>query len=166
MIVPVERLTFTFPSGWVVLKFDDSAFYREQFSKMWQGIKSVDLVAVSTEETVYLIEVKDYRVIRDAGPSELPHVVAKKVFDTLAAQIPCRLNANDDFERQIAKRVCGARALVVVLHLEQPTKKVGIFTPYDRANLQQKLRQLLRPIHARPWVVQKNSMSTAAWNVA
>jgi len=163
--VSVERLSFTFPDKWEVQKFDDSTFYRMQFGKMWQEIKAVDLIAMSMTETAFFIEVKDYRIGINTAPSGLPKVVAEKVFDTLAAQIPCRLNGNDAFEKHMAERVCKASALVVVLHIEQPTRPVGIFRPYDRANLQQKLRQLLKPIHAHPWVLQMTSMGNADWTV-
>jgi hypothetical protein len=165
LTLDVENLSFTFPDTWTVIKFDDTVFYRGQFGKMWEGIKAVDLVAVSDDRTAYLIEVKDYRVAREPGPKELPHLVAAKVFDTLAAQIPCKLNANEDAEQAIAKRVSECLKLVVVLHVEQPLFNKGIFRPYDPANLQNKLRELIKPIHARPLVLHRQAMGGVLWTV-
>lgn len=166
MDIEVERLTFHFPDTWFVIKFDDTKFYRQQFSRMWQPIKSVDLVAVSNARAAFLIEVKDYRVTVDAGPSELPQIVAQKVFDTLAAQVPCRINANEELEQLVASKVCRCESLSVVLHLEEPTRHTGLFRPYNVANLQMKLRQLLRPIHAHPQVLSMARMGAASWSVS
>ena len=166
MEIKVEQLIFDFPGSWYAMKFDDSNYYRRQFGRMWQRISSVDLVAVSNDGIAFFIEVKDYRLARESGPSELPEIVAHKVFDTLAAQIPCKLHATEEDERLICKKVCLASDLIVVLHLEQPQTRVGIFRPYDRALIQQKLRQLLKPVHARPWVLCMDSMGNAPWSVS
>ncbi len=165
MIVQVEQLSFSFPQGWDVVKYDDTSFYRNQFGRMWQSIRAVDLLAVSDNNVAYLVEVKDYRLATDAAPTDLPLIIAQKIFDTLAALLPCSLNANETVEQDIAAKACGCKKLVVVLHLEQPNVQVGIFRPYNRADLQQKLRQILKPIDAHPWVLQKSKMGTAAWTV-
>ena len=41
------------------IKFDDSTFYRQHFSKITPGIKAVDILAVK-QKIGYLIEIKDY----------------------------------------------------------------------------------------------------------
>ena len=61
--IEVDGLTFTFPDSWKVSKYDDWAFYRNQFSKIKNGIKAVDLLAIENQVT-WLIEVKDYRTSR------------------------------------------------------------------------------------------------------
>jgi len=165
LTINVDSLSFSFPDLWNVVKFDDTAFYRRQFGKMWQGIKAVDLLAVSDDGTAYLIEVKDYRNSSQKGPDELVGMVAAKVFDTLAAQIPCKLNANDDVEKRIATLVSECRKLVVVLHVEQPVVPLGIFRPYLPANLQDKLRRRVRPIHAHPLVIHRRAMAGVLWKV-
>ena len=161
----VEKLTFSFPDGWQVQKYDDSVFYKEHFVRILDSISAVDLIAVAPNKVAYLIEVKDYRLATDSGPKDLPNVVARKVLYTLAAQIPCRLMANSEAERTIAALVCECKALVIVLHLEEPTVPNGIFRPYKAADLLQKLRQILRPIHARPWVLNRSRLGDASWTV-
>jgi hypothetical protein len=132
---------------------------------MWNGIKAVDLLAVSDDKIAYLIEVKDYRMSIESGPEELPRLVAEKVFDTLAAQIPCKLNANEVSEREIAGLVAECRQLVIVLHIEQPIIPKGIFRPYLPVNLQSRLRQKLKAIHAHPLVLHRKGMAGVSWTV-
>jgi len=51
------KLTFHFDFD--AIKFDDTAFYRNHFSRITNAIKAVDIVAVNNE-IGYLIEIKDY----------------------------------------------------------------------------------------------------------
>lgn len=67
----VDGLNFDFPDDWQVSKYDDWSYYRNQFAKMWNGIKSLDLLAVDPVQTAWLIEVKDYRVNQRTKPSKL-----------------------------------------------------------------------------------------------
>ena len=69
-------LTFQFPSGSHVGKYDDWAFYRNQFSKI-PGTKAVDFVCVHGTEC-WLIEVKDYRFHPRTKPTNIAHEVARK----------------------------------------------------------------------------------------
>jgi len=46
------------------IKFDDSTFYRKHFSKMTNGIKAVDILAVN-QEIGYLIEISNTTLILD-----------------------------------------------------------------------------------------------------
>ena len=59
--INVDGLLFVFPEGWEVDKFDELAFYRNQFSKQHNNIKAVDLLALEcSKKTLWLIEVKDF----------------------------------------------------------------------------------------------------------
>ena len=59
--INVDGLLFVFPEGWEVDKFDEWAFYRNQFSKQHNNIKAVDLLALEcSKKTLWLIEVKDF----------------------------------------------------------------------------------------------------------
>ena len=107
VVVKVDTLTFTFPSGWVAEKFDDSNFYRNQFSRQFNGIKAVDLLALSPERTAYFIEVKDYRHPNTIKPSDLADSIAKKVMMTLAALLPAKHRANEPREKVFATDVLG-----------------------------------------------------------
>jgi hypothetical protein len=164
--VQVDGLQFDFPSLWATSKYDDWAFYRAQFRGMWGGIKAVDLLAVDPDQTAWLIEVKNYRMHARTKPSELGDEVAHKVFDTLAAMLPAKVNANDAGEVKMATAVLGAKKLRVVLHLEQP-KKHSALRPraIDPANVLQTMRRLLKPIDAHPIVAETTRMGSLAWSV-
>ncbi|WP_432742521.1 hypothetical protein ABXJ76_17850 [Methylobacter sp. G7] len=162
----VDGLNFDFPDDWLVSKYDDRSFYRNQFITIKNGIKSLDLLAVDLNKTAWLIEVKDYRLHPRTKPSELGIEVAHKVFDTLAAIIPAKIHATDPDEKQLARAVSASRKLRVVLHLEQPAKHSKLrpraINPVD---VQQKIRQLLKPVDAHPLVVEMGSMNGLEWNV-
>jgi hypothetical protein len=55
VIKSVDGLTFTFPDGWEVEKYDDWKYYRSHFSKQMDGIKAVDLLALGPGRVAYLI---------------------------------------------------------------------------------------------------------------
>jgi hypothetical protein len=162
----VDGLAFDFPDPWEATKYDDWSFYRNQFVRMWNGIKSVDLLAIDPDKTVWLIEVKDYRMHARTKPSDLGDEVAGKVFDTLAAILPAKVNANDAEEARLAKAVLGAKKLRVVLHVEQPAKHSALrpraINPLD---VQQTLRLKLKPVDAHPFVAEKIRMGSLAWSV-
>ncbi len=163
----VDGLIFDFPDDWLVSKYDDWSFYRNQFSRMWNGIKSLDLLAIDPNKTAWLIEVKDYRINSRTKPSDLAEEIAHKVFDTLAAIIPAKIHATDSNEKQLARAVSASRGLRVVLHLEQPEKHSKLrpraINPTD---VQQKIRQLLKPVNAHPLVVDMRSMKDFEWKVS
>ncbi len=161
----IDGITFDFPDNWNVGKYDDWSFYRNQFSRMWNGIKAVDLIAVDpAANSLWLIEVKDYRVNQRTKPSDLGEEVALKVFDTLAGMLPAKVHANDVAEQNMAIHALSCKYLRVVLHLEQPRKHSKLFPrSIDPANLQQKIRQLVKPIDAHPRVVEIASMDRLSW---
>ncbi len=162
----VDGLTFQFPDNWQVSKYDDWAFYRKQFAKMWTGIKSIDLLAVEPNKTAWLIEVKDYRVHRRTKPSDLSNEIAEKVYDTLAAMLPAKVNANDREEKRIASVITSCKQIRVVLHLEQPLNHSKLYPHIiDTADLKQKIRQLIKPIDPHPCVVDKNRLNGLQWIV-
>lgn len=163
----VDGLNFDFPDNWQVSKYDDWSFYRNRFARMWNGIKSLDLLAVDSDKTAWLIEVKDYRVNSRTKPSDLGEEVAYKVFDTLAALIPAKINATNSDEKQLASAVSASRKLRVVLHLEQPEKRSKLRPrAINPADVQQKIRQLLKPVDAHPLVVDMRSMRELEWQVS
>jgi hypothetical protein len=165
--INVDGLNFDFPAGWQVSKYDEWAFYRNQFSRMRSGIKALDLVALDPQKTGWLIEVKDYRNNPRTKPSGLGEEVAHKVFDTLAALPPARINAADPAEKGLADDLLKTRRYRVILHLEQPAKHSTLrpraINPVD---VQQKLRQLIKPVDAHPCVVEKGRMGSLAWSVS
>lgn len=162
----VDGLSFDFPANWQVSQYDFWSFYRNQVSRMWNGIKALDLLAVAPNQTAWLIEVKDYRLQPRTKPSELGDEVARKVFDTLAALIPAKNYANNADEKKIAAAVTRARRLRVVLHLEQPAKHSKLRPiAINPADVKQKIRQLIKPFDAHPLVVSKEKLGTLEWRV-
>ena len=164
--LPVDGLYFNFPDDWHVSKYDDWSFYRNQFSRMWNGIKSLDLLVISPAKTAWLIEVKDYRLNQRTKPSELPEEIGQKVFDTLAALLPAKVNASDVGEVDISRRMLEANRLRVVLHLEQPAKHSKLRPrAINPADVQMKLRQILKPIDAHPILAEMARMRDLEWSV-
>ena len=133
---------------------------------MWNGIKALDLLAIDPDKTAWLIEVKDYRIYPRTKPSDLGEEIAHKVFDTLAAIIPAKIHATNSDEKQLARAVYASRKLRVVLHLEQPEKHSKLRPrAINPADVQQKIRQLLKPVDAHPLVVDMKSMRGLEWHV-
>jgi hypothetical protein len=160
----VDRIEFTFPNHWIAARYDEWSFYRNQFVKMRDGIKAVDLIVCDNATQVWFIEVKDYQNNVRTKPSEIAEEVARKVFDTLAALLPAQANANDRGEQQMATRILKAKTLRVVLHLEQPSAHSRLFPrAIDPANVTQKLKRLLKAIDAHPLVVEMAQMRGLPW---
>jgi hypothetical protein len=163
----VDGLNFDFSDNWQVSQYDVWSFYRNQVSRMWSGIKALDLLAVDPNKTAWLIEVKDYRQQQRTKPSDLGDEVAHKVFDTLAALIPAKNCASDAGEKQIARAVTLAHSLRVVLHLEQPVKHSKLRPiAINPADVKQKIRQLLKPVDVHPLVVSKANLGALEWCVS
>ncbi|TRW92779.1 hypothetical protein [Candidatus Methylobacter oryzae] len=158
-LIDVDGLNFEFPDGWQIGKYDDWSFYQNQFKRMKIGIKALGLIAVDPSKTAWLIEVKDYRINRRTKPSDLSEEIAHKVFDTLAAIIPSKIHATNTTEKQLARAVSASHELRIVLHLEQPKNPSALFPrAINPANVQQKMRKLLKPVDAHPMVVDMSSM--------
>jgi len=163
----VDGLNFDFPEEWKVSKYDGWSFYRNHFAKMWNGIKAVDLLAVDSFGASWLIEVKDYRIHQRTKPSELGEELAYKVFDTLAAMLPAKVHAHDLDEKRMASFIAGCGEIHVILHIEQPRKHSKLFPrAINPAHVQQKIRQLLKPIDAHPKVVEMSAMQSLGWSVS
>lgn len=159
----VERLTFKFPMGWDVCKYDDWSFYRNQFVGQIEGLKGVDIIAIDTSKRAYLVEVKDYRFPGSEKPSELPNAVAKKVLCTLAAMLPAKLNGTVPSEIDISKKVLRCSDLRIVVHIEQSQRHMPIV---DLADLKQKLKRMLRAVDPHLRIVHMSNMHNLSWTVA
>lgn len=159
--IPVDGITFVFPGGWSVSKYDDWQYYRGHFSRMENGIKGVDLLAMDPTRTkLWLIEVKDFR--KGLRKKELPlhEELFAKVRDTLAALLPAAIHAVDDLEKDFAISALKAKEIHIVFHGEQPAKPSKLFPQsYTRADVSQKLQQVFRPIDPHPRVVCSGKMS-------
>ncbi len=185
------ELTFTFPEGWRATKLDEWSFYKDQFMKLCSGlqstcakcdanlhcqncgtsknvgIKAVDFVAIDTQDTTWLIEVKDYRRHRRTKAIDIGSEIALKVRDTLATIAAASRNANNPTEKALALAALASSHFRIVLHLEQPKTSAKLF-PHakDRADFVQKLKQLLRSVDPRPRVVGMGSLIDGTWKVS
>ena len=158
----VDGLIFSFPTGWTASKYDEWAYYRNQFSKQRDSLQAVDLISVAPGQVAYLIEVKDYRHPDTERPSGLPDTLANKVLCTLAALFPASLHASND-EKQHARRALDCAELSLVFHIEQPRAHRPAI---DLADLKQKLRSRLRAIDPHFKIVNTSNMAGLAWTVA
>lgn len=164
--VHVDGLNFEFPDEWALSKYDDWSFYNNRFKRILEGIKALDLLAVSPSRTAWLIEVKDYRIHQRTKPSDLADEVAKKALDTLAAMLPAKIYAPDSHEKEISSAIIGAKKLCVVLHLEQPLKTSKLRPrAIDVASVEQKLRKILKPVDAHPKITESTNMRSLAWTI-
>lgn len=164
-LVDVDGFKFSFNDDWSVEKYDEWTYYKKSFQGVRLGVKAVDLLALSPERVLFLIEVKDYRAFPRTKASDIGLEVSCKVFDTLAALLPAKLRATSLEESRFALRALASVGLRIVLHLEQPEKHSKLFHKSPiLANVQAKLRQTLKAVdpHARvtdsnrsdmPWVV-------------
>lgn len=161
------NLSCTFPDKWDVTKYDDWAFYRSQFVNSCYGNKAVDFLAYNPDGRVlWLIELKDYRQFRRTKDDKLSlwEEIAIKARDTLAGLFAAKV-AITHTQQSYAALALKAKKLCIVLHLEQPRTHSKLFPRvYDPADIQQKLKQTLKPIDAHPKVVELNKMSAVPWS--
>lgn len=166
--IEVGSLRFTFPQGWTATKFDDWAYYRNQFIKIRQGLKAVDILAIEPAGPLWLIEVKDYRSCKRTKPISLKEEIASKALDTVSAILPAAINATQENEQTAARAALKAKTIGVVLHLETSSSpNYGLFYPPKQlADLKQELRRILKPIDPHVLVVDKDHLDwTIQWKV-
>jgi hypothetical protein len=159
------KLACDFPQGWIVSKYDEWAFYRNQFQSCCMGNKGMEFLAYERQDrTLWLIELKDYRRHPRTKEISLWDEVALKSRDTLAGLFAAKVDAGHA-DHAFARRSLTAAKLRVVLHLEQPATHSKLFPRiYDPADVQQKLKQLVRPIDAHPRVVALGHMAHVPWS--
>lgn len=162
-----EKLACDFPDEWLVTKYDSWAYYRNQFKDCCTGNKAVDFLGFNPDDkTMWMIELKDYRQFRRTkdNKSFLWNEVAIKARDTLAGLLAAKMEVGCD-NHQFANESVTATKVRVVLHLEQPRTHSKLFPrAYDPADIQQKLKQLVRPIDPHPRVVELANMASVPWD--
>lgn len=150
-------LTFEFPNDHLSSQYDEWSFYRKQFCKYLKDKKAVDFLFVD-QDTLWLIEVKDYRQHQRIKSIDLADEIAQKACDSLTGLAAAQCNANDSEEKQLARKALSKRQIRVVLHLEQPKTDSRLFPqPINESNLRVKLKQRLKPIDAHPRILNKNT---------
>jgi hypothetical protein len=159
-------LTFSFPETWVVSKYDQWPYYKNQFKDSCLGNKAVDFMAFDPQNgTLWMIEVKDYRIHGRTKTLSIWDEIALKTRDTLAGLVSAIVH-KEYAEFVFVRLVTHVRKFRVVLHLEQPAMPSKLFPrPFDNAKLQQKIKQLIKPIDAHPKVMSISTISSSAWQV-
>lgn len=115
--------------------------------------------------TLWMVELKDYRQFRRTKDEKISlwDEVAVKARDTLAGLFAGTVERGHD-DHAFARLSLSAQKVCVVLHLEQPRTHSRLFPrPYDPADIQQKLKQLVKPIDAHPCVVELQNMAHVPW---
>lgn len=128
-------LRFAFGSSWHVIKYDAHRDYQK--IERLDGTKAMDFVAVRhvRPETLYLIEVKDFRGHRIENKArisdgELAMEVGQKVRDTLAGIIGGFHGGNDGDWKPVMERLMASdHPIKVILWLEEdapaPSRPAG-----------------------------------------
>jgi len=161
------ELSFEFAPQVDAFKYDATPIYLKYLQKLGDGTKGVDLIALSGAD-VWLIEVKDYRSSQRTNPSPFEQDISQKVRDTLAGLYAMRagiVSGGDYPER--GQRALEGR-LFIVFHLEQQSHS-PLFPPVAlAANLQIKLRALLKPFTRQVWVLDRQTSQGVAvcWTVS
>lgn len=167
-----DKLQFTFSDNWTPAKLDGWTFYqggtgkRNGFKDCCLGNKSVDIAALErSSNTLWLIEIKDYRLHRRSKPQPIWDEIAIKVRDSLASLLAASKNAHGEEKSKASDFVC-AKNIRVVLHLEQPTSHSKLFPRiFKLADVTARLKQIIKPIDPHPLVVDKSSMPKNLWSV-
>ena len=161
-------LAFNFPDGWDATKYDNWAYYRNQFQNTCDS-KAVDILALEPGggTTLWIIEIKDYRRNRRTQDISIWGEVSQKVRDTLAGILAAGVRASDDGEKRFAGKCRRARRLRIVLHLEQPSKTSRLFPrAFNPVGVQSKLKTCIKAIDPHPRVLDRSGNSSAVgWTV-
>jgi hypothetical protein len=144
VVLSEGSLKFKFLDVDFVTRYDAWQHYRNQFQNICGGAKAIDFIAIK-EKTVWLIEVKDYRVYPRTKSTELSNEIAMKVRDTLAGLVSTCYHGNNSEEAQQSKLALQQKKMRIVLHLEQGHSQSRLFSSSGRrGDIQLKLRQALR----------------------
>lgn len=169
----VDSRTFTFPDGWLVMKYDETPYYKNKFQGIIrggrEGMKAVDLIAMNKRNGVmYLIESKDYRVNQRKKKIPPYEEFIQKVLDTLTGLIPTALCSDtfNDGEDLLREQLKKAKKLRLVLHFEQP-KSPSKLNPrkYDPLDIQGKIRSKLRSIDPHVLVIDERTHNKVVWSI-
>jgi hypothetical protein len=157
------KIEYHFESDWTASKYDEWIFYREHFEKALGGNKAVDFVAHDPQDTLWLVELKDYRAHPRTKSLALAEEVALKVRDTMAGLLAASKWHSQHADLANAQKHIAARRFRIVLHLEQPARNSKMFPrAFELCQLQQKLKQLVRVVDAHPLVVELSNNGTLA----
>lgn len=169
------NLTFTFSAAVLSEKYETWQHYINVFQQTAQGIKAMDMAVIEdvlSPRTLYLIEVKDYRIISSPPNREniqdLDKTIEKKASDTLSGLSSAAVDAMLPSEKAFGIASRDIPSTRIVVHLEpNPNPSVAIFPSGFPALVLQKLRQTVAHIDANPMVlsIATTPNSGVPWSV-
>jgi hypothetical protein len=167
-------LSFTFPDSWLLCRPQDLAFYSRQFQSFCGGCKEIDFIAYDPlTKTLWLLEVKDFRISGRLKPTSLHEEMAEKVRDTLALIVSGGLSSmsHDDPATTTLKglwtHIRRAANVRVALHCEQPKHRSKLFPCIaNLSNIADQLRRSIRAVDPRAIVMNDNSVPGVPWTVS
>jgi len=162
-----NNLVFDFNSS-LSIKFDETNYYREKFQTISDNeISAVDFITIK-ENQGYLIEVKDYQHPNTEflNYKKLIPILIKKILSTLSSIVPMRLMAEDRAEKEIAQNFSQINKLIIVCHIELPSKlSKQQMAFFRRDKLELELKRKLLPIYHNLYVVSTKSKVSLPWIV-
>ena len=114
--IPEKSLVFSFSDMHDAIKYDKWSFYCKRFQGL-QNTKAIDILCI-TNDTVWLIEVKDFRSKNRELNCCIVDNLVRKVRDTLAGLAAASANGTSE-EQNIARKALSKHQWRVVFHIEQ-----------------------------------------------
>jgi len=165
-----QKLTFIFPETWLVNKYDEQSFYRNQVQKC-QATGAVDILALSEHE-LFMIEVKDFRNSRIENKQrlktgELAIEVAHKLRDTLTGLHGAyrwqesKLAPFYNYVFARSKTMIGARyqrKITGILFLEEDIVPAKYDVQQTYENLRKRMQKQLKFLQIRCHVYNKKTL--------
>lgn len=166
-----KNLEFSFRDNQRVLQYDSSRFYRDKIEKNISGIKAVDFLCITPDQS-FFIEIKDFwQPAIDGSQSpkkkenaeELAVSISRKVFDTISGLFIATISPHcNEEEKEYASNFLG-KTLRIVFHYELPAKWSEERRKERMADMKQKLKNKLRIIDSSLRV--EDLSSTKYWTV-
>jgi len=155
-----QRITFTFLPQVSAEHYEHWQHYQTVTQRV-QGTKCVDISVIettATPETLYLLEVKDFRKIdfppKPCNLTGLAQTVVAKAQDTITGLSDAATNASNPSEQSFARIATSVKQKRIVLHLEPHTGAlIALFPTNFAVGVYQKLKQLARHIDPKPLVL-------------
>jgi hypothetical protein len=125
MIWEESALRFEFGNRWHVLKLDEHPDYRNRIEKL-SGTKAVDFLGILDNDTIYFVEVKNFRGHRIENKERLQDgllvdELGQKVRDSLACIISAhRVSSENELWKKFVDILCDKQKHIkVIIWLEQ-----------------------------------------------
>lgn len=172
----VDSINFSFETSVNADKYDDWQHVNKDWADRTDK-KKMDIVAVEpvpAVQTLWMIEVKDFRIItnppKPSNLSGLPRTVAQKADHTLLGLADAVRNAQVSSERLLSSQSQACRTTRIVLHLEpHPPSgpRSALFPSGFSASVHQRMKQLVAHIDADPLVLDLSNTPRAnvPWSV-